>query len=86
MLDLTESADMASNRNVEGRVGEHHVGAIGSHQQAIALLLERTPAQDAVDAQDPDVARHSDFRAGVGQSGGLVIRLVEIDHHVDLPD
>jgi hypothetical protein len=65
VLDGAETADVAADRDVVGRVGEHHLGLLTGKQFLIGLLLECASTDDAVAVQEPQIA-------GAGDRGLLV--------------
>jgi hypothetical protein len=56
VMDLAETADMTLDRHVVGWISDRQRGFAAVHEPAIALLLEGAAAEDAVLAQEPEIA------------------------------
>ena len=53
MMDRAEAAHVTFDRQVVGRVGEHHRGRFVAQQHSEGLGIERIAAQDVMAAEDP---------------------------------
>src|ERR1700730_5945810 len=63
MMDRAETARMAIDRHVAGRIGEDHGGTFLAHQPRKGLAIERIPAHDAMAAEKPQITKLADRRA-----------------------
>ena len=64
MADAAEAADMAIDRDVVGRVGEHEIGALALQQPIEARQIAGIAAEQPVAPELPDVARPGHGRSG----------------------
>ena len=53
MMDRAETAGMAIDRHIVGRIGEHHRGMLIAEQRRKGLAIERAAAQDTMRPEDP---------------------------------
>jgi len=61
-MDRAEAANVAGNRHIVGRVGEHHLGPGVAEQLLIGLKLGGIAADQAVAADLPDITLAADRR------------------------
>ena len=64
MMDRAETAHVTFDRQVVGRVGEHHRGRFVAQQRSEGLGVECIPAQDAMGTQDPQIPELAERCAG----------------------
>ncbi len=91
MANGPEPTDMALDRHVVGRIGEHHRGNLIPHQPLVAFQHQRAAALDPVTAEQPEIShcgrgRADDLRHGVGSVLPALLRfdLQTFDAQVDL--
>jgi len=68
VVDRAETADIPLNRNIIGRIGEHHRGALLLHQERVCGLVLSACAKDPVPAKQPETARTTYARADLHSS------------------
>ena len=56
MPDLAKARDMAVDRNIVGRIGEHHLGRLSAHEGSDHRRIQSIPADQVVLAQQPDIS------------------------------
>src|ERR1700730_4522 len=71
VLDRAKAADVAGNRHIVGRIGEHHLRSGVAEQLLIGLKLSGIAADQAMIADPPDVARTAYRRASCNLNNGV---------------
>src|SRR6202162_1486017 len=87
MMDGAETAGMAVNRHVVGRVGEAPRGPLAAHQRHIRTLLDRAAAVDAMRPQSPEIARAAYRQTGLWSGHFIVVvwlRGDPLDQQIDI--
>jgi hypothetical protein len=75
VADGVEARDVAVDRHVVGRVGEHHARALAPHQLSVGVTVTGICTQDRVLPEPPQIARTRDsWPLGVPR-GEVVVRL-----------
>jgi hypothetical protein len=67
MADLAEAGDIAVNPDIEGGIGQDQIDGLISEQAGVIAVGAGVPAQQAVRAQDPEVALSRDGRCNQGR-------------------
>ena len=89
MADHAKPADVALDRNIVGRVGEHDIGDLAIHQRGEVFGVERVAAEQPMASKRPEVADPADrallHRRKESRRIGRSRLLVEaFDPHIDL--